>query len=380
MKYPLDLARSSVKNCTESWTAYLAMAIGIACFSPTSTQAQGCVASRGAGVTASILSGGHALMMGEEMSGSPWEASVGYRWLHSDRHFTGSHEDVNRQEEGSQVINNSNFIDIGVTYQINSRFSVTAVLPFVVNDRSQVVRNAARVILDRFHTQSAGIGDVRVTGNAWLWDPATHHKGNLNVGLGVVTPTGEKDAKDTFQVFRAGQIVGVERTVDQSIQPGTGGWGITLELYGYQQIMNRLNAYVNGAYTITPQEKNGVPTFRSNPYEAIMSIGDSYMGRTGLEYMIWPKHAMTLSLGGRIDGVPVYDLVGGSNGFRRPGFSISIEPGISASVHSWSFNLTTPVAVYRNREQSVPDKQNGGGHGDAAFADFTVLFSLSKHF
>ena len=149
--------------------------------------------------------------------------------------------------------------------------------------------------------------------------------------------------------------------------------------------MPRLNAFLNGTYTFTPEEKNGVPTYRSNPYEAEMSIADSYMGRGGLEYVLWPKYGLTLSLAGRIEGVPVEDVWGGSNGFRRPGFAVSVEPGVSAMVKSWSFNLYTPVALYRNRERSVPDEQLSAAtgtsrHGDAAFADYLVMFSVSKRF
>jgi hypothetical protein len=208
------------------------------------------------------------------------------------------------------------------------------------------------------------------------------------LGLGFAAPTGQKDAKDIFQVRTNNNLVlGVERNVDQSIQPGTGGWGIILDLYAYREIVPRLNAFVNGAYTITPQEKNGVLTSRSNPFEAEMSIADTYMGRWGLEYVLWPKHGLGLSLAGRIEGVPVYDAVGGSDGFRRPGFAISIEPGMMASIKSWSFGFYAPVALYRNRERSVPDKQfqqvsprSPSRHGDSAFADFLVMFNVSKRF
>lgn len=93
---------------------------------------------------------------------------------------------------------------------------------------------------------------------------------------------------------------------------------------------------------MSPQEENGVPTYRSNPYERVMSIADSYQARGGLEFLIWPKAGLILSLAGRADGVPVYDLVGGSDGFRRPGFAVSIEPGLILNVKSWSFNLYTP--------------------------------------
>lgn len=315
--------------------------------------------------------------------------SAGYRWLHSDRHFRGDHEEAERQAEGSEVINDSHFVDVSLSYSFTPRYSVSLTLPFSLNDRSQVVRSndVQRTILQRFATQSAGIGDLRFSGNAWVRDPESMPRWNVLVGLGVDMPTGEEDATDTFQAYDANsrQIVARERTVDQSIQPGDGGWGIFYELYGYYRFTDRLNAYVSGSYMMTPEEKNGVPTFRSNPYEAIMSIADSYLGRVGLDYLILPSWGLSVALGGRIEGVPVYDAVGGSEGFRRPGIAISIEPGLNLNRGPWMFGVTTPVAMYRNREVSVPDKQWGAEtgvprHGDAAFADYVVVATVSRRF
>jgi len=320
---------------------------------------------------------------------SGWQANVGYRWLHSDRHFVGDHEEKHRQEEGSEVINDSHFIDLGVSYAITPRYSVNLVIPFSIHDRSQVVRSndTARTILQRFSTQSAGLGDLRLTGSGWLLDPEKMPKGNVLLGLGVDMPTGEEDATDTFQVFDPAtrQIVARERTVDQSIQPGDGGWGVILEMYSYYRFTDWLNAYANASYLITPEEENGVPTFRANPFEAIMSIPDTYMGRVGFDFLVWPEWGLSLSLGGRIEGVPVHDVIGGSEGFRRPGFSIGIEPGITASRNGWTLGVPPPAAVYRNRERSVPDQQSTAAtgvyrHGDAAFADYVVLVTLGKQF
>jgi hypothetical protein len=350
-----------------------------------STRGQGCVAARGAGLTC-----GSTLNVGQSGEVLPpetgFQASVNYRWFNSHRHFVGDDEQEQREKEGSQVENYSNFIDLDVTYAFSSRYSLTLGVPFVDHERSQVVRGGGQ-ILERYSTQSSGLGDVRLEGNAWLLNPDEHHRWNILMGLGVSAPTGEDDAKDTFEVYdnTTHQIVGVRRTVDQSIQPGTGGWGITLDTFGYYTIIPRLNAYINGAYTFTPEEKNGVPTYRSNPFESIMSITDTYLGRAGLQYELFPKYGFSFSLGGRIEGVPVYDAIGGSEGFRRPGYAISIEPGISAMYKGWTASFYSPVALYRNREQSVPDKETTAAtgvytNGDAAFADFSVLFSLAKNF
>ena len=73
------------------------------------------------------------------------------------------------------------------------------------------------------------------------------------------------------------------------------------------------------------------------------------------------------------------DWFGGSEGSRRPGYSISIEPGITWVHHKLAITVTAPVAVDRNRERSVSDIRNGT-HGDAAFADFILTSSITYRF
>jgi hypothetical protein len=84
-------------------------------------------------------------------------------------------------------------------------------------------------------------------------------------------------------------------------------------------------------------------------------------------------------LGGRVEGVPADDVIGGSIGFRRPGYAVSIEPGLTYVHGRSAFSLGVPVAVYRNRTRSVADRASGG-HGDAAFADYIFLAGFSRLF
>lgn len=320
-------------------------------------------------------------------AGNPWELSVNYRFFKSDRHFTGTHEDVERQEQGSQVINRSHFTDVGISYTFNPQLSASFTVPYVVHDRSQTLRNAQREIIKRYSTQSSGIGDVRGTADYWLWKPAASQRGNIAIGGGLALPTGKKDVRDTFQVFdaKSGTILAADRTVDQSIQPGTGGYALLLEFYAYRAITSTVTLYANGSYAATPQEKNGVPTYRSNPFEAEMSIADTYQARIGAEYAITAVDGLSVSLGGRIEGVPVHDLIGGSKGFRRPGFSVAVEPGVSYAKNGWTVRVYVPVALWRQRQRSIPDLQQTQAtgvyqHGDAAFADYLLMTSISKRF
>ena len=75
----------------------------------------------------------------------------------------------------------------------------------------------------------------------------------------------------------------------------------------------------------------------------------------------------------------VKDLIGGSLGWRRPGYGLSVEPGFQyeRGRTTWTFNL--PIAIQRNRKRSIPDQIQGGA-GDAAFADYILLFGFSRRF
>jgi len=72
---------------------------------------------------------------------------------------------------------------------------------------------------------------------------------------------------------------------------------------------------------------------------------------------------------------------------------VDIEPGIEIMKGRYTFNLSAPVALYRNREKSVADEQasayrlahpvpgqNPNVHGDAAFADYVLTASFAVRF
>ncbi len=342
--------------------------------SSTEAHAQGCVAAHGSGV------GGPT---SEVAPANSWELSVSYRWFESDRHYVGTAYQPQRAINGDQVINRSNFTDLNVNYTISSRYSVSLTVPYVNHDRSQTLKKNG-VVFQRYHTQSSGLADISVVGNAWVFEPTSATKGNIQLGFGFSLPTGKDDVRDTFQTYNAtlDQVLGVEKTVDQSIQPGIGSYGIILSASGYRQLGAGFTGYANAVYTITPKETNGVPTFRSSVYESVMSVADTYLGRTGVEYAFGGASGVSLSLGLRVEGVAVYDLIGGSKGFRRPGYSVAIEPGISINRPKWSMRFYVPYAIQRDRLQSVPDKQRSAAtgvysQGDAAFANYLIAWSFS---
>jgi len=317
-----------------------------------------------------------------------WTAAVSHRWQYSDRHFIGDVEQTVREAEGSQVINNIHLVDLSVSYALSKRVNATLSVPFQFATRSQTIRDTRpgmtnqfgnQRVFDRFTTEANGLSDIKLLGTVWLLDPDPNKKQNVSVGLGVLFPTGEKDAKDEFEVFdtnSVGFIRSVRQNVDNSIQPGAGAWGIIFDIYAFKQIITNLTLFAAGTYIATPEEDAGVVSGNLNvPNPTIWSVGDSYLFRLGLGYTFLPKHGLTFALDGRMEGSPSTDLIGGSGGRRRPGFAVSIEPGLVFTKNRWFASLSAPVALYRNRERNF-----AGSSGDAAFADFMTLATVGRSF
>lgn len=286
-----------------------------------------------------------------------WQAQLAYRWLRSDRHFIRGEEQPRRFADGSEVVNNVHTFDLTATYAVNQRLSLSLTMPFVSATRSSLYEHDRT---NRHTMSSGGIGDLRFMANAWILDPAKNTNGNVGLGVGFKAPTG--DYKDADIKHRpTGPVLDY---VDNSIQPGDGGWGLLLEFQAFRKVWERTFAYANGTYLMTPEGENSIGN----------SIWDAYVVRGGLQYAVWPSQGLAVSLGGRVEGVPPSDLVGDTVGRRRPGYAVSIEPGITWAFKRVSVNVTVPVALYRNRQDYL------GRSGDAAFADFVVLSSLTYRF
>ncbi|MBC9795180.1 transporter [Sinomicrobium weinanense] len=340
--------------------------------------AQGCVAIR----HFSSCSGNH--LESNLLGKGDWQIGMNYRYFKSFRHFQGTHEEPDRVANNTEVINHSHAWDFTVTYGISDRLFASITIPTVINTRSSLYEHGRE---ERHNSFSRGLADIRIGAGYWLFNPQEHLNGNMAIGLGLKLPTGNYNASDIFyNVGENGQPQ--VRPVDQSIQPGDGGFGIALDLQFYQKIGGEFYAYGSGFYLINPRETNGIRTFRETlspilDNEAIMSVPDQYAFRAGVNYNFSPETGV--SLGARFEGVTVEDLIGGSQGFRRPGNVLSVDPGISYMKNNIALNLSVPVALRRNRPQSVTDRETEQltgepRNGDAAFADYLINLGITYRF
>lgn len=296
-----------------------------------------------------------------------WTISADYRYLHSHRHFVGTEEQHERAEQRTEVNNIAHLLNLSATYEVNSRFNLSVTVPLFFAKRYNQ-RTPDQV------THANGIGDMTVVGRMWLLKPPAESRQNISFGFGLKLPTGRSGVVDTVNTPTGP----VKRVVDQSIQPGDGGYGMVLDFQSYKAIKSTV-LYASGLYLVNPRNTNGVRTGRSRASEAIMSVADQYVYRAGAVFPFPKTRSFVWSMGVRGEGVPSTDLIGKSDGFRRPGYAIALEPGLiyMKGKDSWSFSV--PVPVRRNRTRSVADVRENR-HGDAAFADYLILVSYSRHF
>ncbi len=339
------------------------------------SEAQGCVAIRGAS---------SCTMHQDSLPKEGWIFSSNYRYFKSFRHYREGNEEKDRVKNGTDVRNYTNFLDLSLIRVLNSRWAIGINLPFSSTTRSSLYEHDGKT---RHSTSSTGLGDMRFTVYRWMIDPAKMKKGNIQVGLGIKFATGDYNYQDLFYKNDSTRVLGA---VDQSIQLGDGGTGLTTEVNAFYNFNHKVSAYGNFYYLINPREQNGTLTSRGSTLSAaniangsfVMSVPDQYMIRAGINVRL---HNASASLGVRQEALPAKDLVGGSNGFRRPGYIISAEPGFNYDFKRMNIYAYVPVALVRNRTQSVPDKIRTEltkirTVGDAAFADYSINIGASIRF
>jgi hypothetical protein len=321
-----------------------------------------------------------------------WHVSVTARNLVSNDHYNGTVEQHERQERQNYITNRQNLIDIGISRVLTPRVSVAIGVPFVYS--AWAFRDPASPLPGPRIEEpqwGRGLGDISVSGRYWLFDPGTHLDWNLAAGAGLKMPTGNEAYQDTF-VNVQGAVPGIlgnpvanfvrredRQYVDQSVQPGDGGWGLMMEAHGFWRV-SRVFLFASGSYLANPRDTNDTPSILATlgipavgPREGlgVNSVPDQYMARVGGTVPV--IKGFSASLAWRMEGLPRYDLLGDSHGWRRPGTAMFIEPGVSYSSGPHTISLNVPLAYYYNRHTN-PYTDNPG---DATFPRHIFLTSYS---
>lgn len=319
-----------------------------------------------------------------------WEFSQAFRFFNSRQDVLG---DVPQQHPIIYGNTHVLTLDTAVTYAVTDRFDVSLDTPIQYGSRATYIEND----FIKLHTVRAqGLGDIRLTGDFWLFQPKKTSARNLAIGLGVKFPAGDEDSKDDF--YRPGGKK--ERPVDPAIQLGDGGYGLIGSIHGYSSLyfedfpatkfFENTYAYAEGIYLANPREKNHVqqpvgdlPQFTAggNPNLVYDSVPDQFHARAGFTQVLWPKIGLAGSFGALFEGVPARDIIGGSEGWRLPGHYVDLEPGISVSYRKNYFSVSVPFAVFRHASRNVPLADlNAPKTNLETIADYQILLSYTHQF
>lgn len=303
----------------------------------------------------------------------PWQVSLTYRRLTADKVFAGSQLNNAAGPGGQALLYNINTVDVSVTRGLTSRLSLSATLPVSQVRRSKINKDSIR-----HEYRTFGIGDASLEASFWLRDPIRTTKQNALVAVGLKAPTG--DFEQQINLFFPRDSVG-RYSADESAQPGNGGWGIFVRAQAFQQIVPRLGAYVVGSYLISPGDTATRRFPRDGPFSDVaFAIPDVYSLRIGAAYVPWFTERLSVSLGGRVDGIPVHDLIGESeHGFRRSGWVIYADPGAVYRFRRNEISLSIPVRVRQKFLWNVLERQRGVPPlGD--LADYLIFAGYSRAF
>lgn len=318
-------------------------------FITTGAYTQGCVIVR------NISGFGQYNLTDNAFSTSNWQMNVTTRYFKSFRDFKGATDQ--KTPENNQSINRVFSVDMSIDRILNKGWSVNISLPVTSNSRSSTAEHGG-ANTTRHITHSFGIGDIRLCVYKWLVTPRVRQKINVQLGLGIKLPTGDYKYQDYFYKNDSTKTLA---PVNPSIQLGDGGTGIVTELNTFYIFNKTISLYGNLYYLINPREQNGTSatagkaatTLQIKSGSDINSVPDIYSLRGGVNFNF--QHT-SFSIGLREEGIPVNDLIGGSNGNRRAGYNLSLEPGIIYKMKKISVYAYVPIIISRKIKQSVPDK------------------------
>jgi len=321
---------------------------------------QGCVAIRNVG-------GISPDQLFENMTGNEkFIFNITNRYFEASKSFRGD-----KSFSDTLVTNRIFTMNFSMLRILNNGWSLGLSVPISANSRNNGADHMGVFSYPKYTTRAFGLGDIRISAYKWLWKPTSGQKGNIQLGLGVKLPTGDYKYQDYFVRNDTTKILA---PVDQAIQLGDGGTGITTELSAFYALSKMFNVYVQGYYLINPREQNGTSNLKgrnaSPPQVAnnttVMSVPDQYSLRAGANLQ---TQKMVLTAGIRYEVVPENDLIGGNKGFRRAASISSVEPGLTYKMKSSQLFVYMGIPFKRNIIQNTQNDMT-----PAAFADWVISF------
>jgi hypothetical protein len=252
-----------------------------------------------------------------------------------------------------------------IFYGISNRLSVDWTIPYISGSGGA---QFGTVQSHHFYDYNvSGVGDMAFQAEYWLNDPTKPSRFSGSVDMGIKVPTGN------YKVL--GPSPTGTQPVDETFQLGNGGWELLLRAQGYGQIAGPVFAYGSGYYGMSLTTHTDIKMAG-----AFRGVPDTYSGRLGAAYLLPFVEGLVISAGGRINGVTVKDIIGGGDLYwRRPGYEVYVEPGLTLTLGPNIVSFSAPLRVYQKKLNSLYDISLGVVRG-SDFAPYLLTASYARRF
>jgi hypothetical protein len=178
--------------------------------------------------------------------------------------------------------------------------------------------------------------------------------------------------------------------------PGDGGTGILVGFDAYKILahpvpLRGVAFFADGLYLVNPRNTNGTPSAvalaqvpippqLSN--RLVNSVPDTWNAQVGISMPLPHSieddylRGLRFNVTGRGEGIPEHDLIGRSDGFRQPGYALSIGPGISYAYKHSLWSVDVPIIFART---IVPTPDLVPGFPTVVAGKVTANFSPTRN-
>jgi len=282
----------------------------------------------------------------------------GYSFSDTDHYYIGTERDDATETNVAPSTKGQDHT-LSVEYDLPKRFTLVGEIPIVSTAQKREFGGVKGTM------EASGLGDLRLMARYWVKDSGPRFR--MHTALGLRFPTGEADG--TFQAQNGTMV-----DKDVAAQAGTGNTAGLFEFGGSSAISPRLGLSFAGRYLFTPSAEaksknfrnqltgNG-PKMNSDNDAATLHLNAAFPLGTGESAL------RKFALQGNVDflWIPVDDLIGDSNGFRRAGKLFFAGPGLAwEPVPQLSVSTSVPFALYR-------DIQKNGGN----VQEWSFLFAIN---
>ena len=323
------------------------------------------------------MSGG---LLGPYLEKGEWQVQGSFNRYNSDEYFTGTTLRNDLISVGAAPKEGGTSLNFQGAYALTRNINLTADVPILLDSYWNY-----RLGGTRHEMKTRGLGDIVIGGRAWLFNTEKNTKQNLALQLALRLPTGDSNYQVRYP-NGLGQDIKL-RAAKVDIQPGSGAAGLRLAAQGFRRL-RYFAVYGNALYLFSLKEQNDTYSIMSvlNPggpaavpaNKRYNATPDSYLYNAGASAPVPGLKGLSFSLGSQIAGVPTFNVLTGSEGYRQPGYLVTLNPGLSLNTKLASYSINVPVRVYGGILKDFSGTQQSGNLNKVSL-NIGVNFHLGGH-